>query len=201
MVSLVVNGTFPKDSNIVDKIRSSEVIIATDGAANSLLKNNITPHYVVGDLDSIDSDTQNSVEHTINTPDQSKTDLEKALEWCTDNNYLSLSIFGISGKSEDHFLGNFFTINEFVDKIQCVIYTDYSIITPCIGKNEFDSFSGQTVSLITLQNHSIVSSTNLEYPLDSYKLVPSSKAIRNKSLGTSFIIECSEPLMVFQSID
>ena len=201
MVALVVNGTFPKDSNIVDKIRSSEVIIATDGAANSLLKNNITPHYVVGDLDSIDSGTQDSVKHTINTPDQSKTDLEKALEWCVDNNYLSLSIFGISGKSEDHFLGNFFTINEFVDQIQCVIYTDYSIITPCVGENEFDSFAGQAVSLITLQNHSIVSSTNLEYPLDSYKLVPSSKAIRNKSLGTSFTIECSEPLMVFQSTD
>ncbi len=200
MVALVVNGTFPKDSNIVDKIRSSEVIIATDGAANSLLKNNITPHYVVGDLDSIDSGTQDSVKHTINTPDQSKTDLEKALEWCVDNNYLSLSIFGISGKSEDHFLGNFFTINEFVDQIQCIIYTDYSIITPCVGENEFDSFVGQAVSLITLQNHSIVSSTNLEYPLDSYKLVPSSKAIRNKSLGTSFTIECSEPLMVFQTI-
>jgi len=200
MVALVVNGTFPKDSNIVDKIRSSEVIIATDGAANSLLKNNITPHYVVGDLDSIDSGTQDSVKHTINTPDQSKTDLEKALEWCVDNNYLSLSIFGISGKSEDHFLGNFFTINEFVDQIQCIIYTDYSIITPCVGENEFDSFVGQAVSLITLQNHSIVSSTNLEYPLDSYKLVPSSKAIRNKSLGTSFTIECTEPLMVFQTI-
>ena len=199
MIALVVNGTFPKDSNIVDQIRSSEVIIATDGAANSLLKNNITPHYVVGDLDSIDSGTQDSVKHTINTPDQSKTDLEKALEWCVDNNYLSLSIFGISGKSEDHFLGNFFTINEFVDQIQCVIYTDYSIITPCVGENEFDSFPGQAVSLITLQNHSIVSSMNLEYPLDSYKLVPSSKAIRNKSLGTSFTIECSEPLMVFQT--
>ena len=39
---------------------------------------------------------------------ESKNDLEKALEWCTDNKYLSLSIFGVSGKSEDHFLGNFF---------------------------------------------------------------------------------------------
>ena len=73
-------------------------------------------------MDSIDSATQDSIEHAINIPDQSKTDLEKALEWCTDNNYLSLSIFGISGKSEDHFLGNFFTINEFVDKIQSEKY-------------------------------------------------------------------------------
>ena len=200
-VSLVVNGKFPKTASLIERIKSAETIIATDGAANSLLKNNITPHYVVGDLDSIDSDTQDSVKHTINTPDQSKTDLEKALEWCVDNNYLSLSIFGISGKSEDHFLGNFFTINEFVENINFVIYTDYSIITPCVGKKKFDSFFGQTVSLITLQNNSIVSSENLEYALDSYELVPSSRAIRNKSLGKSFTIECSEPLMVFQSKD
>ncbi len=107
----------------------------------------------------------------------------------------------MSGKSEDHFLGNFFTINEFVENINFVIYTDYSIITPCVGKKKFDSFFGQTVSLITLQNNSIVSSENLEYALDSYELVPSSRAIRNKSLGKSFTIECSEPLMVFQSKD
>ena len=89
--------------------------------------------------------------------------------------------------------------SKFVENINFVIYTDYSTITPCVGKNEFDSFFGQTVSLITLQNNSIVSSENLEYALDSYELVPSSRAIRNKSLGKSFTIECSEPLMVFQS--
>ena len=155
-------------------------------------------HYVIGDLDSINNDNDYNV---IETPDQSKTDLEKALDWCIDNNYLKLSIFGMSGKSEDHFLGNFFTINEFVENINFVIYTDYSIITPCVGKKKFDSFFGQTVSLITLQNNSIVSSENLEYALDSYELVPSSRAIRNKSLGKSFTIECSEPLMVFQSKD
>ena len=198
MVALVVNGTFPKDSNIVDQIRSSEVIIATDGAANSLLNNNITPHYVVGDLDSIDSDTQDSVKHTINTPDQSKTDLEKALEWCTDNNYLSLSIFGVSGKSEDHFLGNFFAINEYSDTISCTIYTDYSTITPCIGKTVFNSFKGETVSIVSFEPNNKVTSTNLKYTLDAYKLSPSSRALRNQSLVNNFTIESSEKLMIFQ---
>ena len=201
MVSLVVNGKFPKNSNIVDKIRSSEVIIATDGAANSLLKNNITPHYVVGDLDSIDSGTQDSVKHTINTPDQSKTDLEKALEWCTDNNYLSLSIFGVSGKSEDHFLGNFFAINEYSDTISCTIYTDYSTITPCIGENTFDSFEGETVSIVSFEKENKITSTNLQYPLDAYELSPSVRAIRNTSLGETFTIESSDKVMVFQVKD
>lgn len=197
-IALIVNGEFPKNPSIIEKIKESKVIIATDGAANLLSEHEIHPHYVIGDLDSINNDNDYNV---IETPDQSKTDLEKALDWCIDNNYLKLSIFGMSGKSEDHFLGNFFTINEFVENINFVIYTDYSIITPCVGKKKFDSFFGQTVSLITLQNNSIVSSENLEYALDSYELVPSSRAIRNKSLGKSFTIECSEPLMVFQSKD
>ena len=197
-VALIVNGEFPKNPSIIEKIKESKVIIATDGAANLLSEYEIHPHYVIGDLDSINNDNDYNV---IETPDQSKTDLEKALDWCIDNNYLKLSIFGMSGKSEDHFLGNFFTINEFVENINFVIYTDYSIITPCVGKKKFDSFFGQAVSLITLQNNSIVSSENLEYALDSYELVPSSRAIRNKSLGKSFTIECSEPLMVFQSKD
>ena len=195
-VALVVNGEFPKKQSILEKIKESKVIIATDGAANLLSQHGINPHYVIGDLDSINDDNNYNI---IEISDQSKTDLEKALDWCIDNNYLNLSIFGMSGKSEDHFLGNFFTINEFVENINFVIYTDYSTITPCVGKNEFDSFFGQIVSLITLQNNSIVSSENLEYALDSYELVPSSRAIRNKSLGKSFTIECSEPLMVFQS--
>ena len=133
-----------------------------------------------------------------NTPNQSKTDLEKALEWCTDNNYLSLSIFGVSGKSEDHFLGNFFAINEYSDTISCTIYTDYSTITPCIGKTVFNSFKGETVSIVSFEPNNKVTSTNLKYTLDSYKLSPSSRALRNQSLGNNFTIESSEKLMVFQ---
>ena len=155
--------------------------------------------FICNDYYNYDGGFNDNDYNIIEISNQSKTDLEKALDWCIDNNYLNLSIFGMSGKSEDHFLGNFFTINEFVENINFVIYTDYSTITPCVGKNEFDSFFGQTVSLITLQNNSIVSSENLEYALDSYELVPSSRAIRNKSLGKSFTIECSESLMVFQS--
>ena len=92
--ALVVNGEFPKKPSIIEKIKESKVIIATDGAANLLSEHEIHPHYVIGDLDSINNDNDYNV---IETPDQSKTDLEKALDWCIDNNYLKLSIFGMSG--------------------------------------------------------------------------------------------------------
>ena len=200
-IAVVINGEFPTNTEIINKIESAEIIIAIDGATNSLIDCGITPTISIGDFDSIKPSYKDKVSQIVHAEDQNKTDLEKTLDWCIDNNYLSLCIFGISGKSEDHFLGNFFAINEYCDTIDCTIYTDYSIITPCIGKTLFDSFKGEIVSIISFESNNKVTSTNLEYPLDTYKLHPSVRAIRNKSLGDSFTIESSKKLMVFQIKD
>lgn len=200
-IAVVINGEFPTNTEIINKIESAEIIIAIDGATNSLIDCGITPTISIGDFDSIKPSYKDKVSQIVHAEDQNKTDLEKTLDWCIDNNYLSLCIFGISGKSEDHFLGNFFAINEYCDTIDCTIYTDYSIITPCIGKTLFDSFKGEIVSIISFESNNKVTSTNLEYLLDTYKLHPSARAIRNKSLGDSFTIESSKKLMVFQIKD
>ena len=201
MPFLLEQNFVPARSLNINKIESAEIIIAIDGATNSLIDCGITPTISIGDFDSIKPSYKDKVSQIVHAEDQNKTDLEKTLDWCIDNNYLSLCIFGISGKSEDHFLGNFFAINEYCDTIDCTIYTDYSIITPCIGKTLFDSFKGEIVSIISFESNNKVTSTNLEYPLDTYKLHPSARAIRNKSLGDSFTIESSKKLMVFQIKD
>ena len=199
--ALIIDGEFPANKKLIDKIKSSDMIIAVDGAANILIDNGIIPNVAVGDFDSIDSSSKENIATIVNMENQNKTDLEKTLDWCIDHNYLCLSIFGISGKSEDHFLGNFFVINEYADSIDCIIYTDYSTITPSIGKKIFKSFDGETVSIISFEQENKVTSTNLEYPLDAYKLSPSARAIRNKSLGETFTIESSDKVMVFQIKD
>ena len=200
-VALVIDGDFPKNQKLINQIKSSDIIIAVDGAANILMENEITPDVAIGDFDSIDSSHKDNISTIVNTEDQNKTDLEKTLDWCIDHNYTLLSIFGISGKSEDHFLGNFFIINEYSDTINCIIYTDYSTITPCIGENTFDSFKGETVSIVSFEKENKITSTNLQYPLDAYELSPSVRAIRNTSLGETFTIESSDKVMVFQVKD
>ena len=198
---LIIDGEFPVNKKLIDKIKSSNMIIAVDGAANTLIDNGIIPNVAVGDFDSIDSSSKENIATIVNMENQNKTDLEKTLDWCIDHNYLCLSIFGISGKSEDHFLGNFFVINEYADSIDCIIYTDYSTITPCIGKTTFKSFDGETVSIVSFEQKNNITSTNLEYPLDAYRLSPSARAIRNKSLGETFTIQSSDKVMVFQIKD
>jgi len=199
--ALIIDGEFPVNKKLIEKIKSSDMTIAVDGAANTLIDNGIIPNVAVGDFDSIDSSSKDNIATIVHMENQNKTDLEKTLDWCIDHNYLCLSIFGISGKSEDHFLGNFFIINEYADSIDCIIYTDYSTITPCIGKTTFKSFDGETVSIVSFEQENKVTSTNLEYPLDAYKLSPSARAIRNKSLGETFTIESSDKVMVFQIKD
>ena len=197
-ISVVLNGQIPSDKSLIQRISSSDYIIAVDGSANQLNKLNILPNVVIGDFDSIESFNDSNVE-LIEANDQSKTDFRKTLEWCIKKNISHISIFGISGKSEDHFLGNYYTLDDFSNKIDWIAFTDFSVISPCVSKKEFDSYKGQKVSLFSMKGDTLVSSKNLEYPLDSYLLSPSDNAVRNISTSNKFIIESSDNIIVFQS--
>jgi len=153
-----------------------------------------------GDFDSINKLDIKSAKY-INTPDQSKTDFKKSLEWIVKQKLTEVNIFGLSGKSDDHFLGNLYTCNEFSHLLKLKAFTDTSIITPCIGKNKFNSFKNQKVSLFVLENSSIVTSINLEFVLKNFELFPTNDAIRNISMGDTFCIESSSKILVFQSVN
>ncbi len=197
-VTVILNGEMPKDIILINQIKSADYIISVDGSGNTLIDLNIMPDVIIGDFDSINSINDKKIEF-IKTEDQSKTDFRKTLEWCVEKNILNISIFGISGKSEDHFLGNYYTLSDFSEKISWKAFTDFSFISPCKGAKEFESFSGQKVSLFCMNGESIINSKNLEYPLKSYHLKPSDKAIRNISLSTKFTIASTNNILVFQS--
>ena len=145
-VSVILNGQMPTDYAIINQITNSDYIIAVDGSANKLFDLEIIPDVIIGDLDSLQNIKNKNIE-LVKTPNQNKTDFRKTLEWCIEKNILNISIFGISGESEDHFLGNYYTLSDFSEKISWKAFTDFSVISPCLGNKEFESFTGQKVSL------------------------------------------------------
>ena len=197
-VSVILNGQMPTDDTIINQITNSDYIIAVDGSANKLFDLEIIPDVIIGDLDSLQNIKNKDIE-LVETPDQNKTDFRKTLEWCIEKNILNISIFGISGESEDHFLGNYYTLSDFGEKISWKAFTDFSVISPCVGNKKFDSFKGQKVSLFCMKGSSTVNSKNLEYPLQSYPLKPSDDAVRNLSIEDHFTIESTTTILVFQS--
>ena len=197
-VSVILNGQMPTDDAIINQITNSDYIIAVDGSANKLFDLEIIPDVIIGDLDSLQNINNKNIE-LVKTPNQNKTDFRKTLEWCIEKNILNISIFGISGESEDHFLGNYYTLSDFGEKISWKAFTDFSVISPCMGNKKFESFKGQKVSLFCMKGSSTVNSENLEYPLQSYHLKPSDDAVRNLSLEDHFTIESTNTILVFQS--
>jgi thiamine pyrophosphokinase len=197
-VSIVLNGQMPDDHALVNQIIDSGFIIAVDGSANKLTDLGIIPDVIIGDFDSLQAKRIKNVK-LIETPDQNKTDFRKTLDWCIEKNILNISIFGISGKSDDHFLGNYYTLNDFGSTIQWRAFTDFSIISPCKGMKKFESFKGQKVSLFCMKGSSTISSKNLEYPLKSFQLKPSDEAVRNIAIADQFTIESTNTIFVFQS--
>ena len=197
-VSVILNGQMSTDHAIINQITNSDYIIAVDGSANKLFDLEIIPDVIIGDLDSLQNINNKNIE-LVKTPNQNKTDFRKTLEWCIEKNILNISIFAISGESEDHFLGNYYTLSDFGEKISWKAFTDFSVISPCMGNKKFESFKGQKVSLFCMKGSSTVNSENLEYPLQSYHLKPSDDAVRNLSLEDHFTIESTNTILVFQS--
>ena len=197
-VSVILNGQMPTDDTIINQITNSDYIIAVDGSVNKLFDLQIIPDVIIGDLDSLQNIKNKNIE-LVETPDQNKTDFRKTLEWCIEKNILNISIFGISGESEDHFLGNYYTLSDFGERISWKAFTDFSVISPYVGNKKFESFKGQKVSLFCMKGSSTVNSENLEYPLQTYYLKPSDDAVRNLSLEDHFTIESTNTILVFQS--
>lgn len=196
-VSIVLNGQMPDDHVLVNQIIDSGFIVAVDGSANKLIDLGIIPDVIIGDFDSLQAKRIKNVK-LIETPDQNKTDFRKTLDWCIEKNILNISIFGISGKSDDHFLANYYTLCDFSEKISWRAFTDFSVISPCTGNREFESYKGQKVSLFCMKGSSTITSKNLEYPLKSYQLKPSDEAVRNISIAEQFEIESTNTILVFQ---
>ena len=196
-VSIVLNGQMPDDHVLVNQIIDSGFIVAVDGSANKLIDLGIIPDVIIGDFDSLQAKRIKNVK-LVETPDQNKTDFRKTLDWCIEKNILNISIFGISGKSDDHFLANYYTLCDFSEKISWRAFTDFSVISPCTGNREFESYKGQKVSLFCMKGSSTITSKNLEYPLKSYQLKPSDEAVRNISIAEQFEIDSTNTILVFQ---
>lgn len=111
-IVILLDGEQPTLAIAGHFVSKADIVIATDGAARYAKEMNVTPHVIIGDLDSIDDETQAFYEDTstviIHQATQYSTDFEKALDHCIDNYQVgSISVLGIHGKQTDHLMTNF----------------------------------------------------------------------------------------------
>jgi len=187
---LLANGKFPEHRIPLDIIIGSKNIICLDGAVNNLVKYNLEPLMIIGDLDSINSDLKEKYsEMIVEVHDQSKNDLVKGLDWLDVREYSEVTILGATGMREDHSIANIFIILEKKYQMDIKIITDYGIFQIIKGRKSINSFKGQPVSIFTIKKDVKITTSNLKYNLNRDSLTTLFSGTLNESISNCFNIE------------
>lgn len=161
-IALFLNGEFYKDSF---NIFFYKKILAVDGAYNYLIKNNIKPDFIIGDLDSVNKKKISKKIDIINIQNQNITDFEKSLQFIFSKKFFNVDVWGASGKSQDHFLGNLYCALKYKNKLSLIFYDKYSIYFFAKKKTIFYCLKGKKISLFPFSNVYDIITKGLKYPL------------------------------------
>lgn len=205
---IIANGEACSKELMGQLLEWSPIVIVLDSAIDRVLELGIKVDVLLGDFDrGLDAEKYREMQYPIEivyTPDQEKTDLEKAFDFLIDRNIPAVNVIWATGRRADHTITNVTNIVRFRDKLKIVILDDYSKIFLLPQKFE-KWYPAQTpISLIPIGKVSGIRTTNLKYPLNDEELhigyrTGSSNEVLNDGIvviehreGDLLMMECSD---------
>lgn len=196
---LFVNGEPPKF--YPNDIDSYTYIAATDGAYHNYLStSSIEPNFIIGDLDSYNpNNTIPSKTKIIHTPDQNKTDFEKAILFLASKGITKFDIYGACGHASDHFLGNISIAIKYYYQYKMTFYDNYCRFFLAEHEQKIDNVKEHIISLIPFSKVTQLTISGVQYPLINQTLsLEGMVSLRNKAINDLVKISFKEGyLMVF----
>jgi thiamine pyrophosphokinase len=192
VIAILANGDFPTHPTSLEILRSADMIVCCDGAAERLLLANMEPYAIVGDLDSLSREIRERYSaRVIHIPEQETNDLTKAFEYSLKLNPSKIEILGATGKREDHTLGNISLLSLFGDisQVPLRMVTDFGTLYPIFSTSMFKSRAGAKVSVFSLDCNIEMESEGLQYPLKGVKFDSWWRATLNIATGENFLVK------------
>jgi len=169
--AVIIGKTFEYNYQYEHYIKDATIVVVLDSAIQQFLKLDlpIQPHVLLGDFDEqIDPEIVRKKFPGIaivHTPDQNKTDFEKAIEFLLEKGYKKIISLGLTGRRMDHTFNNIATLGKYNDQAFIQIIDDYSIIE-CISRvYNRKHKKGTRISLLPLGEVTGVITRNLKYSL------------------------------------
>jgi thiamine pyrophosphokinase len=106
----------------------------------------------------------------VHTPDQNKTDLEKAIDFLIQKGHRAVNVLWATGKRADHTLANITGIVRFKNQITITIIDDYSVIYQLPEKFQKWYPKNTPISLIPVGTVEGIVTENLKYNLQNESL-------------------------------
>jgi thiamine pyrophosphokinase len=168
---IIANGASCNPELLGQLLEWSPLVIVLDSAIERVLELGIKVDVLLGDFDhGFDPETYKTSQYPIeivHTPDQDKTDLEKAFDYLIKRQIPAVNVVWATGKRADHTITNLTNIVRYRNLIKIVILDDHSKIFLLPNKFEKWYTANTPISLIPIGVVNGINSKNLVYPLEN----------------------------------
>lgn len=174
---IVSGGKSPSKELLFNEIKDADIIIGADRGCETLYNYNISPDYILGDFDSVDSEILNKIVIENNRKLKFKkekdfTDTEIAFNLAIENKANKIILLGATGSRYDHSLSNIGLLLKGLNlNLDVKIKDDNNTIFLINNNKILKGVKGQTISFYAYCE--VVKSLTLKgckYNLDKYDL-------------------------------
>lgn len=171
---IIANGEACSVALMHQLLEWSPYVVVLDAAIHRVLELGIKVDALLGDFDrdfnpEIFLEKQFPLE-IVYTPNQDKTDLEKAYDFLIEKGHTAANVIWATGKRMDHTITNLTQMVSYKGQLKIVLFDDYSkvfLLPKCYEK----WYPANTIiSLIPIGTVTEISSQNLYYPLKNEDL-------------------------------
>lgn len=171
---IIANGAECSKELMGQLLEWSPFVIVLDSAINRVMHLGIKVDVLLGDFDrGLDPEQYRDMQYPLEivyTPDQDKTDLEKAFDFLISRGFPAVNVIWATGRRADHTITNITNIVRYRDKLKIVVLDDHSKVFLLPPKFEKWYPAGTPLSLIPIGKVSGIHSKNLKHELNNDEL-------------------------------
>lgn len=172
---IIANGAACSQELLGQLLEWSPYIIVLDSAMQRVTELGIKVDVLLGDFDdNFNPEKYKDMQYPleiVHTPDQNKTDLEKAFDYLIEKGFPAVNVVWATGKRADHTITNITNIVRYRNKLKIVILDDHSKVFLLPQKFEKWYTAGTPISLIPIGKVLGIHTKNLKYPLANEELI------------------------------
>ena len=159
-------------------LSDAQLLVGGDGGARTLLQLGLTPQVVTGDGDSLSDIEREALVAAgavlVPTPDQSYTDLDKALSWACEQGATRITVFGATGGRLDHSYSVFSALIKHSRQLP-IRLVDETALYEAVGsqwQHSAPDLVGRTLSLLAFGRVEGITTVGVRWPLENDWLAP-----------------------------
>ena len=195
---IIANGESCSSELLGQLLEWSPFVVVLDSAIHRVMSLGIKVDVLLGDFDrGIDlteiEQNQYPIE-IVHTPDQDKTDLEKAFDFLIERGFPAANVVWATGRRADHSITNMTNIVRYKSKLQIVLIDDFSVIYPLLpSPHVFKKWfvKGSQISLIPIGTTTDICTENLRYQLDNEQLTLGYRSGNSNEVANDGIVQIS----------